>query len=83
MAEPPGYADYKPHTRPRWVKVSMIIVTVLVLTVAALLIAGVGGDHGPRRHLPGGGGDSTPTPAVTEPGGHKPPPGMDHGVQQL
>jgi hypothetical protein len=82
MAEPPRYGESKRHTRPRWVKVSLIIVTVLVLIVAALFFSGVGGDHGPGRHLPGGGGDSAPAPGATDPVGHKPPPGVDHVLQQ-
>ncbi|WP_292211552.1 hypothetical protein [Mesorhizobium sp.] len=51
MADPPDY----PGT-PRWVKVSGIIV---VLVIAALF-TGVGGPHGPGRHLP--------SSSVTEPG---------------
>ncbi|TIP87842.1 MAG: hypothetical protein E5X63_07870 [Mesorhizobium sp.] len=43
MADPPDY----PGT-PRWVKISGIIV---VLVIAALF-TGVGGPHGPGRHLP-------------------------------
>jgi hypothetical protein len=65
MADPPRYADSKRHPRRRWVKVSLIIVTVLVLVFVALRLAGVGGDHGPGRHVPGGGG-SRPTSGVTD-----------------
>ncbi|WP_292178140.1 hypothetical protein [Mesorhizobium sp.] len=54
MADPPDY----PGT-PRWVKVSGIIVIALVLVIAALF-TGVGGPHGPGRHLP--------SSSVTEPG---------------
>jgi hypothetical protein len=96
MAEPPRYADSKPHTRRRWVKMSLIILIVLVLVFVALRLAGVGGDHGPGRHLPGGGGRKS-TPAITQPvagGGstqssgvtegrpHTRPPGLAYGVQQ-
>jgi hypothetical protein len=41
---------------PRWVKISLIIVMVLVLAFVILNLAGVGGEHGPRRHS--GGGDA-------------------------
>ncbi|MBI4259566.1 MAG: hypothetical protein HY658_03275 [Actinobacteria bacterium] len=59
MADPPGQPDSKPHTRPRWVKVSLAIVLVLALLFVALQLAG--GEHGPGRHLPGvGGGDAPP-----------------------
>ncbi len=42
---------------PRWVRVALLIVVVLVLLFVAGKIAGVGGDHGPGRH----GGDGTPS----------------------
>jgi hypothetical protein len=63
---------------PRWVKVSLIIVAVLVVLFVGLQLAGVGGDHGPGRHMgPGGEGGQTPASNVTE---HRPPPGVpDHG----
>ena len=46
---------------PRWVKVSAIIVIVLVLLVVIIMFTGVGGEHGPGRHIPSG-----------APGGHTP-----------
>lgn len=53
MADPPRYPDSKPHTRPRWLKVSLIIVGVLVLLVVILALTGVlGGQHGPGQHGP-------------------------------
>jgi hypothetical protein len=64
MADRPPY----PGT-PRWVKVSGIIVIVLVLLVVVLLVTGVGGEHGPGRHMPSG-----------DAGGDTPP--IEHGVQQ-
>jgi hypothetical protein len=53
---------------PRWVKVFGIIALVLVLLVVIIMFTGVGGEHGPGRHIPSGGA-----------GGHTP---MEHGVQQ-
>lgn len=46
MAEPsPGPG------MPQWVKVAGIIAGVLVLLFVLLQLAGVGGGHGPGRHL--------------------------------
>ena len=59
MADPPSY----PGT-PRWVKVSGVIVSALVLLVIAVVFTGVGGPHGPGRHMPSFG--------VTEPGTQQP-----------
>lgn len=36
---------------PRWVKVSLIIVAVLVLGFIVLKLTGAGGKHGPGRHM--------------------------------
>jgi hypothetical protein len=49
MADPP------PYSTPRWVKIVGIITLVLVLLVGIMLLAGVGGHHGPGRHMPSGG----------------------------
>ncbi len=46
MADLPSY----PGT-PRWVKVSGIVVGVLVLLVVIMVFTGVGGPHGPSRHM--------------------------------
>ena len=54
---------------PRWVKVFGIIGIVLVLLVVIIMFAGVGGEHGPGRHVPSG-----------APSGHAPP--IEHGVQK-
>jgi hypothetical protein len=35
---------------PRWVKVAGVVAAVLVLVFVALMVFGVGGDHGPGRH---------------------------------
>jgi hypothetical protein len=50
MADPPSYPG-----APRWVKVSGIIAIVLVLLVIIAVFTGVGGPHGPGRHLPSSG----------------------------
>lgn len=41
----------RPPSTPRWVKVSGIIAIVLVLLFVILKLTGVGGDHGPGRHM--------------------------------
>jgi hypothetical protein len=58
---------------PRWVKLSLIVVTLLVALFIGLQLAGVG-DHGPGRHFGPGGG--TPAGDMR----HTPPPGMDHDL---
>ncbi len=52
------------YRTPRWVMVFGIIVLVLVLAVVVVLVTGIGGDHGPRRHLPPGGAVDTPAVAL-------------------
>jgi hypothetical protein len=74
MAGPPPYPESNPHTTPRWVKISMIVVTVLILTFLVLLFTGIGGEHGPGRHIRRSGVVSTPSPAVTETGDRTPSP---------
>ncbi len=37
---------------PRWVKVSGIIAAALALAAVVLILTGVGGPHGPDRHMP-------------------------------
>lgn len=46
MTDQPPY----PGT-PRWVKVSVVIIIVLLLLVAFAIVTGLGGPHGPGRHL--------------------------------
>jgi hypothetical protein len=61
VAEPP----YPQPGMPRWVKVSGVIAIVLALLVVIIVLVS-GGEHGPRRHLPG---EETPggqTPSVLQ-----------------
>lgn len=37
---------------PRWVKVAVVIIILVILLVVVALVTGLGGEHGPRRHLP-------------------------------
>ncbi len=43
------------YSTPRWVKVFGIIALILALLVGIILFTGVGGPHGPGRHVPSGG----------------------------
>jgi hypothetical protein len=59
---------------PRWVKVAGIVAFVVVLLVAIVVFAGIGGEHGPGRHATAGraGGTTTagtggPIPPEAEP----------------
>ena len=62
-----------PPSTPRWVKVFVIIVIVVILLVAIILITGVGGPHGPGRHMPSGdaGGYTPPIEHEVQPDGHE------------
>lgn len=46
---------------PRWVKLFVIIALVLILMVIFMILTGIGGEHGPGRHMPAGatGGDTS------------------------
>ena len=44
-----------PPRMPRWLKVAAIVVGVLVALVLLLQITGIGGEHGPARHMSGSG----------------------------
>ncbi|MGH2759956.1 MAG: hypothetical protein ACRDKJ_10400 [Actinomycetota bacterium] len=58
---------------PRWVKVSLIVVGVLVAVFVVLQLIGVGGNHGPGRHIGREGSSSEATD-------HRPPSGVPaHG----
>ena len=39
-----------PPSRPRWVKVVLILALLLILVVGAMIVLG-GGQHGPGRHM--------------------------------
>jgi hypothetical protein len=47
-------ADLPPYKTPRWVKIAGIIALVLVLLVGIIMVTGIGGEHGPGRHIPRG-----------------------------
>jgi hypothetical protein len=37
---------------PRWVKISCIVVGIIVLVIGIMIVTGLGGPHGPGRHMP-------------------------------
>ena len=62
MTQPPLPADKdadtareSPPRAPRWVKVAAVVVGVLILVFLVLQLTGIGGEHGPGRHMSGDG----------------------------
>ncbi|WP_306232144.1 hypothetical protein [Agrococcus beijingensis] len=53
-----GSADGRAPAMPRWVKVSVIVLGIVVLVAAAVMLLS-GGDHGPGRHLGEGAAPAT------------------------
>jgi hypothetical protein len=49
-----------PPRMPLWVKVAVIVLGVLLLAFAVVRLTGLGGEHGPGRHLPAGTGQQAP-----------------------
>ncbi|GAA0813643.1 hypothetical protein [Spirilliplanes yamanashiensis] len=47
--------DAGPPGVPRWVKVVGLVVAAAVLVLVVAQLTGLAGDHGPGRHLAGGG----------------------------
>ena len=58
-----------PPSTPRWVKVFIIVALVLVLLLVIIMFTGIGGEHGPGRHMPSGdaGGDTLPASVTEDP----------------
>lgn len=46
--------EEQPPSMPRWVKVSGVIVITLIMLFVILKLIGIGGNHGPGRHIPMG-----------------------------
>lgn len=61
-AEPGGGP---PEGMPRWVKVSLIVVAVLVALFVIVNLTGAGGEHGPGRHGASGMPSVVPTAAAS------------------
>ena len=47
----PAAPRNEPPRAPRWVRVSAIIAGILILLVVIVMLTGVGGGHGPGRHI--------------------------------
>ena len=58
-------ADPGKYTRPVWVKALAIAAGVALFVIVVLAL--MGGNHGPGRHLPG---NDTPAGHTPPPGGH-------------
>jgi cytochrome b561 len=57
-AHPHSGADadrHSPPGMPRWVKAAAIVGGVLIVLVLVLQLTGIGGEHGPGRHMSGSG----------------------------
>lgn len=82
MADLPPTRDASDDTgvrpgTPRWVKVFGIIVIILALLVGIIMFTGIGGQHGPGRHMPSGdAGRQISLSSVRE---NYTPPGADFG----
>ncbi|OKK03470.1 hypothetical protein AMK26_18425 [Streptomyces sp. CB03234] len=70
---PPPSPDGRttPPKAPRWVKVSAIVLGVLVLLVVILKLTGLGGEHGPGRHMGAAGTPAGVTQAQQVEAGHR------------
>lgn len=53
MSQAPVKPDHESPPRiPRWVKVIGIIAVILIQLILIAFITGLGGSHGPSRHIP-------------------------------
>lgn len=52
----------EPHATPRWVKVLGITAVVLVGLAGLAMVTGIGGSHGPWRHMNASQSQNTTTP---------------------
>ena len=83
MSQPNDGPDHETsYKTPGWVKGFGIVLVVLVLLVVIVLVTGLGGEHGPQRHMPSG--DASVGTATVEqdvqvqgPANHTPP--VEHG----
>ena len=47
-------ADATPTTgMPRWVKITLIVVAAMIALAVVVKVTGLGGEHGPGRHMNG------------------------------
>lgn len=68
MTEPTPLPDADrgtPPRMPRWVRVAAIVVGLLILLFVVLQLTGIGGEHGPGRHMLGSTAPADPLLAVS------------------
>ncbi len=53
-----------PAQMPRWVKVAALIIGLLVVLFVVVKLTGIGGEHGPGRHMSGTTAPSVGTPTL-------------------
>ncbi|MDQ1012079.1 hypothetical protein QFZ82_006564 [Streptomyces sp. V4I23] len=70
MADPSPSPRSDPPKAPRWAKVSAVVVGVLILLAVIVKLTGLGGDHGPGRHMGIGETPSTGVSVIQTSGGH-------------
>ena len=67
MAEPAPRTDADhgtPPRMPRWVKIVALLVGLLIVLFAIVQLTGIGGEHGPGRHVSGATTADAGTPAA-------------------
>ena len=60
----PGADREAPPGMPRWVKVSLAVVGILIAVFLLLRLTGLAGEHGPGRHMSGQGAMVTTAPGA-------------------
>jgi hypothetical protein len=67
-------ADLPPYPgTPRWVKVSAMVAAAIVVLIAFVIVTGVGGPHGPARHMQSSNaGGAASLNDATQPGSQSP-----------
>lgn len=43
--------DPTPYTTPKWVKTAGIVAAIVVAILVIVMVTGIGGGHGPWRHM--------------------------------
>ncbi len=67
MSQTPVKPDHEsPPRTPHWVKVIGIIAVILILLIFIAFVTGLGGSHGPGRHILSSGTNGYYTPALQQ-----------------
>jgi hypothetical protein len=67
MAAEQKRADEEGPATPRWVKVFAIVALFVIAVLVVIMATGVGGEHGPRRHMSSGSAAGQAAPAAAGP----------------